>query len=89
MRQRKDHEERQEYLNQSLRGSRKLHALESHATNLTGQENPAYSQDEMTAAAPTLSCKGQITSDQAAPHDNEEPVKTLSNIKLIIFIFLF
>ncbi|KAK0157672.1 hypothetical protein PV328_011382 [Microctonus aethiopoides] len=78
MRQRKDHEERQEYLNQSLRGSRKLHALESHATNLTGQENPAYSQDEMTAAAPTLSCKGQITSDQASPHDNEEPVKTLS-----------
>ncbi|XP_034952722.1 uncharacterized protein sdt isoform X2 [Chelonus insularis] len=78
LRQRKDHEERQEYLNQSLRGSRKLHALESHAINLSGQENPAYSQDEATPTPPT-SKKGQTASGQASPRKEEEtPVKVLS-----------
>lgn len=48
LRKRKDEEERQEILNRSLRGSTKLQALESHATNLTGQENLAYAQDELT-----------------------------------------
>lgn len=46
LRKRKDEEEKQEVLNRSLRGSRKLQALESHSTNLSGQENPAYAQDE-------------------------------------------
>lgn len=48
LRKRKDEEERQEILNRSLRGSTKLQALESHTTNLTGQENLAYAQDELT-----------------------------------------
>lgn len=48
LRKRKDEEERQEMLSRSLRGSKKLQALESHATSLSGQENPAYAQDEVT-----------------------------------------
>ncbi|XP_078046810.1 protein PALS1-like [Augochlora pura] len=51
LRKRKDEEERQETLNRSLRESTKLQALESHATSLAGQENPAYSQDEVTTVA--------------------------------------
>lgn len=49
LRKRKDEEERQEMLSRSLRGSKKLQALESHATSLGGQENPAYAQDEVTS----------------------------------------
>ncbi|KAH0955739.1 hypothetical protein HN011_002843 [Eciton burchellii] len=48
LRKRKDEEERQEILSCSLRGSKKLQALESHATSLSGQENLAYAQDEVT-----------------------------------------
>ncbi|XP_071627325.1 protein PALS1 isoform X3 [Temnothorax longispinosus] len=48
LRKRKDEEERQEMLSRSLRGSKKLQALESHATSLSGQENLAYAQDEVT-----------------------------------------
>ncbi|XP_026829275.1 MAGUK p55 subfamily member 5 isoform X2 [Ooceraea biroi] len=48
LRKRKDEEERQEILSRSLRGSKKLQALESHATSLSGQENLAYAQDEVT-----------------------------------------
>ncbi|XP_036139906.1 MAGUK p55 subfamily member 5-A isoform X2 [Monomorium pharaonis] len=48
LRKRKDEEERQEMLSHSLRGSKKLQALESHATSLSGQENLAYAQDEVT-----------------------------------------
>ncbi|KAL0127649.1 hypothetical protein PUN28_003137 [Cardiocondyla obscurior] len=50
LRKRKDEEERQEMLSRSLRGSKKLQALESHATSLSGQENLAYAQDEVTTA---------------------------------------
>ncbi|XP_018403562.1 PREDICTED: uncharacterized protein LOC108780369 isoform X2 [Cyphomyrmex costatus] len=48
LRKRKDEEERLEMLSHSLRGSKKLQALESHATSLSGQENFAYAQDEVT-----------------------------------------
>ncbi|XP_020289453.1 uncharacterized protein LOC109857514 isoform X2 [Pseudomyrmex gracilis] len=48
LRKRKEEEEKQEILSRSLRGSKKLQALESHATSLAGQENLAYAQDEVT-----------------------------------------
>lgn len=51
LRKRKDEEERQEMLSRSLRGSKKLQALESHATSLAGQENLAYAQDEVTTVS--------------------------------------
>jgi hypothetical protein len=66
LRKRKDEEERQKYLNRSLRGSRKLQALESHATSLAGQENLAYAQDELTGGA------------SPKPADLEEPPRPLS-----------
>ncbi|XP_012274749.1 MAGUK p55 subfamily member 5 [Orussus abietinus] len=72
LRKRKDEEERQEYLNQSLRGSRKLQALESHATSLAGQENPAYSQDETTNLP-----RSQITPSRVV-QEVEEPPRSLT-----------
>ncbi|CAD6208213.1 GSCOCG00010466001-RA-CDS [Cotesia congregata] len=67
LRQRKDFEERREFLNQSLRGSQKLHALESHAKQLAGQENPAYSQDEVTNTTGNVRKEKEQTSGQASP----------------------
>ncbi|CAL7941063.1 unnamed protein product [Xylocopa violacea] len=72
LRKRKDEEERQEILNRSLRGSRKLQALESHATSLAGQENPAYAQDEVTTI-------GRPTHVAASPaQEVEEPPRPLT-----------
>nr|XP_012229193.1 PREDICTED: LOW QUALITY PROTEIN: uncharacterized protein LOC105676121 [Linepithema humile] len=51
LRRRKDEEEKQEILSRSLRGSKKLQALESHTTSLAGQENLAYAQDEVTTVS--------------------------------------
>lgn len=73
LRKRKDEEEKQECLNRSLRGSRKLHALESHSTNLSGQENPAYAQDEFfnrsnsVASKPTNSATSQEVGEPERP----------------------
>ncbi|XP_044588126.1 uncharacterized protein LOC123267528 isoform X2 [Cotesia glomerata] len=67
LRQRKDFEERREFLNQSLRGSQKLHALESHAKQLAGQENPAYNQDEVTNTTGNVRKEKEQTSGQASP----------------------
>ncbi|XP_023246869.1 uncharacterized protein LOC106636192 [Copidosoma floridanum] len=50
-RKRKEEDERQAQLNRSLRDSRKLQALEDRATILSGQENLAYAQDEVTTAS--------------------------------------
>ncbi|KAJ8688640.1 hypothetical protein QAD02_024435 [Eretmocerus hayati] len=63
LRKRKDEEERQENLNRSLRESRKLQALESRTTNLAGQDNLAYAQDEVTTSgiAPTTPAKTSAT----------------------------
>ncbi|KAL6436719.1 hypothetical protein ACFW04_004864 [Cataglyphis niger] len=72
LRKRKDEEERQEMLSRSLRGSKKLQALESHATSLAGQENLAYAQDEVTTVS-------RIT--HATPNaiqEVKEPPKTLT-----------
>lgn len=71
LRLRKDHEERREFLNQSLRGSQKLHALESHAKQLAGQENPAYTQDEITTTS-NLRKEKEQTSGRASPKVAEE-----------------
>ncbi|XP_063977051.1 protein PALS1 isoform X3 [Diachasmimorpha longicaudata] len=73
LRQRKDHEERQEYLHQSIRGSKKLHALESHTTSLAGQENFAYTQDEIAPPTPTADRKRH----SASPKE-EESLTTLT-----------
>ena len=72
LRRRKDEEEKQEYLNRSLRGSRKLQALESHATSLSGQENLAYAQDEVTIVGKT-----QVTLSHVSK-EVEEPPRPLS-----------
>ncbi|XP_076757236.1 uncharacterized protein LOC143427190 isoform X3 [Xylocopa sonorina] len=72
LRKRKDEEERQEILNRSLRGSRKLQALESHATSLAGQENPAYAQDEVT----TVGRLSHVTASTA--QEVEEPPRPLT-----------
>ncbi|XP_033207536.1 uncharacterized protein LOC117167059 isoform X3 [Belonocnema kinseyi] len=72
LRRRKDEEEKQEYLTRSLRGSRKLQALESHATNLSGQENLAYSQDEVTTVG-----RAPVTPNHAS-QDVEEPPRPLT-----------
>ncbi|KAG7207713.1 hypothetical protein KM043_009330 [Ampulex compressa] len=73
LRKRKDEEERQEILNRSLRGSRKLQALESHATSLSGQENLAYAQDEVTTA---VGRSAHATPN--AVHEVEEPPRPLT-----------
>ncbi|KAK1124987.1 hypothetical protein K0M31_006324 [Melipona bicolor] len=74
LRKRKDEEERQEILNRSLRDSTKLHALESHATSLSGQENLAYSQDEVTTTV-----VGRGTHVTASPaQEVEEPPRPLT-----------
>jgi len=73
LRKRKDEEERQEMLSRSLRGSKKLQALESHATSLSGQGNLAYAQDEVTTGV------SRIT--HATPNaiqEVEEPPRPLS-----------
>ncbi|KMR02568.1 maguk p55 subfamily member 5 [Lasius niger] len=72
LRKRKDEEERQEMLSRSLRGSKKLQALESHATSLAGQENLAYAQDEVT----TVSRITHATPN--AVQEVKEPPRTLS-----------
>ncbi|XP_053997932.1 uncharacterized protein LOC128886794 [Hylaeus anthracinus] len=72
LRKRKDEEERQEILNRSLRGSTKLQALESHATSLAGQENPAYSQDEVTTVGRSTHVLANAT------HEVEEPPRPLT-----------
>ncbi|XP_057335328.1 uncharacterized protein LOC130674055 isoform X2 [Microplitis mediator] len=72
LRLRKDHEEKREFLNQSLRGSQKLHALESHAKQLAGQENPAYTQDEITTTTSNLRKEKEQTSGRASPKVAEE-----------------
>ncbi|XP_015182227.1 PREDICTED: MAGUK p55 subfamily member 5-A isoform X2 [Polistes dominula] len=77
LRKRKDEEERQEILNRSLRGSTKLKALESHATNLTGQENLAYAQDELATAA---NRPAPVT--PSAPLTYGEVVATLERLQL-------
>lgn len=74
LRKRKDEEERQEILSHSLRGSKKLQALESHATSLSGQENLAYAQDEVTTSA--ISRVTQATPN--AVQEVEEPPRPLS-----------
>ncbi|XP_029166769.1 uncharacterized protein LOC114937477 [Nylanderia fulva] len=72
LRKRKDEEERQEMLSHSLRGSKKLQALESHATSLSGQENLAYAQDEVT----TVSRIAHVTPN--AVQEVKEPPRTLT-----------
>ncbi|XP_070161887.1 uncharacterized protein [Polyergus mexicanus] len=72
LRKRKDEEERQEMLSRSLRGSKKLQALESHATSLAGQENLAYAQDEVT----TVSRVTHTTPN--AVQEVKEPPRTLT-----------
>ncbi|EFN68200.1 MAGUK p55 subfamily member 5 [Camponotus floridanus] len=72
LRKRKDEEERQEMLSRSLRGSKKLQALESHATSLIGQENLAYAQDEVT----TVSRVTHATPN--AVQEVKEPPRTLT-----------
>ncbi|XP_072752909.1 uncharacterized protein [Anoplolepis gracilipes] len=72
LRKRKDEEERQEMLSRSLRGSKKLQALESHATSLAGQENLAYAQDEVT----TVSRITHATPN--AVQEVKEPARTLT-----------
>ncbi|XP_048266381.1 protein PALS1 isoform X2 [Bombus terrestris] len=74
LRKRKDEEERQEILNRSLRGSTKLHALESHATSLSGQENLAYAQDEVITT--TVSRAPHVTA--SATLEVEEPPRPLT-----------
>lgn len=73
LRKRKDEEERQEMLSCSLRGSKKLQALESHATSLSGQENLAYAQDEVTTG---ISRVTHATPN--AVQEVEEPPRPLS-----------
>ncbi|KAK2578480.1 hypothetical protein KPH14_011648 [Odynerus spinipes] len=77
LRKRKDEEERQEILNRSLRGSTKLQALESHATNLSGQENLAYAQDELTT---TVSRPAHVAPQ--TPLTYGEVVATLERLQL-------
>ncbi|XP_024945781.1 MAGUK p55 subfamily member 5 isoform X2 [Cephus cinctus] len=72
LRKRKDEEEKQEVLNRSLRGSRKLQALESHATSLSGQENPAYAQDELSTVT-----RSHISTSHAT-QEVEEPPRPLT-----------
>ncbi|XP_011308299.1 uncharacterized protein sdt isoform X2 [Fopius arisanus] len=74
LRQRKDHEERQEYLQESIRRSKKLYALESHTTNLVGQENLAYTQDEFSTPTPTADRKRRSVS----PKEIEESSTALT-----------
>ncbi|XP_051164787.1 uncharacterized protein LOC127283756 isoform X2 [Leptopilina boulardi] len=67
LRKRKDEEERQEYINRSLRESKKLQALESHATSLSGQENLAYAQDEVTTVGRTPITPSHVTQEVEEP----------------------
>ncbi|XP_058792460.1 protein PALS1 isoform X10 [Phymastichus coffea] len=75
IRKRKDEEEQQEILKRSLRGSRKLQLLESHATTLAGQENLAYAQDEPPAVATSLRSAASAASHAA---DTDEPARSLT-----------
>ncbi|XP_044006521.1 putative mediator of RNA polymerase II transcription subunit 24 isoform X2 [Aphidius gifuensis] len=85
LRQRKDHEERQEYLNQSLRGSRKLHALESHTTSLSGMENYAYTQDEVTTSTtPSLSTVQKSQSSSTKTTDETSKILTYGEVIVIL-----
>ncbi|XP_014480740.1 PREDICTED: uncharacterized protein LOC106747595 isoform X3 [Dinoponera quadriceps] len=87
LRKRKDEEERQEILSRSLRGSKKLQALESHATSLSGQENLAYAQDEVTtgisrvAAQPTPNAVQEVE-EPPRPLTYGEVVATLERLQL-------
>ncbi|XP_076167504.1 uncharacterized protein LOC143146776 isoform X2 [Ptiloglossa arizonensis] len=85
LRKRKNEEERQEILNQSLRGSTKLQALESHATSLAGQENPAYAQDEVTTvgrSAHVAANAAQEVEEPPRPLTYGEVVATLERLQL-------
>ncbi|XP_076633986.1 protein PALS1 isoform X1 [Colletes latitarsis] len=85
LRKRKDEEERQEILNRSLRGSTKLQALESHATSLAGQENPAYSQDEVTTVGRSTHVAVNATQEVEEPPrplTYGEVVATLERLQL-------
>ncbi|XP_015115444.1 MAGUK p55 subfamily member 5 isoform X3 [Diachasma alloeum] len=78
LRQRKDHGERQECLHQSIRGSKKLHALESHTTSLAGQENLAYTQDELSTPTPTAERKRCSASLKAEEEEEEEEESSIT-----------
>ncbi|XP_043466370.1 uncharacterized protein LOC122501155 isoform X3 [Leptopilina heterotoma] len=67
LQRRKDEEQRQEYINRSLRDSKKLQALESHATSLSGQENLAYAQDEVTTVGRTPITPSHVTQEVEEP----------------------
>ncbi|XP_006621572.1 MAGUK p55 subfamily member 5-A isoform X3 [Apis dorsata] len=82
LRKRKDEEERQEILNQSLRGSKKLQALESHATSLSGQENLAYTQDEVTTVGRPTHVTTQEVEEPPRPLTYGEVVATLERLQL-------
>lgn len=80
MRKRKDEEERLEYINRSLRGSKKLQALESHTTSLSGQENLAYAQDEVTTVGRTPITPSHVTQEVEEP---PRPLSEFLEFKLI------
>ncbi|XP_025074678.1 MAGUK p55 subfamily member 5-A [Pogonomyrmex barbatus] len=86
LRKRKDEEERQEMLSHSLRGSKKLQALESHATSLSGQENLAYAQDEVTTGVSRVthatSNALQEVDEPPRPLTYGEVVATLERLQL-------
>ncbi|XP_018302479.1 MAGUK p55 subfamily member 5-A isoform X2 [Mycetomoellerius zeteki] len=86
LRKRKDEEERQEMLSRSLRGSKKLQALESHATSLSGQENLAYAQDEVTTGVSRITHATpnavQEVEEPPRPLTYGEVVATLERLQL-------
>ncbi|XP_018354635.1 PREDICTED: uncharacterized protein LOC108755833 isoform X1 [Trachymyrmex septentrionalis] len=86
LRKRKDEEERQEMLSHSLRGSKKLQALESHATSLSGQANIAYAQDEVTTGVSRITHATpnavQEVEEPPRPLTYGEVVATLERLQL-------
>ncbi|XP_018050756.1 PREDICTED: uncharacterized protein LOC108688814 isoform X3 [Atta colombica] len=86
LRKRKDEEERQEMLSRSLRGSKKLQALESHATSLSGQGNLAYAQDEVTTGVSRITHATpnaiQEVEEPPRPLTYGEVVATLERLQL-------
>lgn len=77
LQKRKDEEERQERLS-SVRGSKKLQALKKHVTNLSGQENYGYTQDEVTTG---VSRVAHTTPN--AVQEVEEPPRPLSKPSIL------
>ncbi|XP_011055683.1 PREDICTED: uncharacterized protein LOC105146830 [Acromyrmex echinatior] len=86
LRKRKDEEERQEMLSHSLRGSKKLQALESHATSLSGQGNFAYAHDEVTTGVSRITHATpnavQEVEEPPRPLTYGEVVATLERLQL-------